>query len=461
MSDYSRATISTPPPLDPTVVSSIKQVLSQLKKAGETPLPWREFSSRYKTLSRTELVPSFHGYNNVLAMLEYLAECGQCVLSKVQGGVCVDMDRKRREMDEVDLSMLDLPWAQTGELPVGAVDGESLEQQQVVGVRVGAHIPVQVTEVVSFDTVWFCLQPVEEREKLMEEMDIFYNKGEGRRWEVPDGEYCWAGRLMAAKYKYEGFHRVMVKRMLEGNMVSVLYVDFGTVDKVKLKDVRLLHKKFLKLPAQAIEGRLWGVKEIEGMEAQAKKKLVELVSEGNIVPHGMVGKVMAGVRVRPGDRRRDGVVETTARLALWLIDLAGDSEEGDWVNDQLVREGMADWDMLDIRRFRRRSNVVKHKKTKAVKVLADQKDDVAAQLLQTLLSGQLLVEQLLDSCQEAGQLPTASGRGVGGDDEDHDGAVGGEKPVVKHDVEQQVKVDAAVPEVIRKTKIIDVDDSSG
>ena len=62
---------------------------------------------------------------------------------------------------------------------------------------------------------------------------------------MPDGEYCWAGRLMAAKYKYEGFHRVMVKRMLEGNMVSVLYVDFGTVDKVKLKDVRLLHKKFL------------------------------------------------------------------------------------------------------------------------------------------------------------------------------------------------------------------------
>ena len=94
---------------------------------------------------------------------------------------------------------------------------------------------------------------------------------------------------------------------------------------------------------------------------------------------------------------------------------------------------MAEWDMLDIRRFRRRSNVVKHKKAKAVKVLADQKDDVAAQLLQTLLSGQLLVEQLLDNCQEAGQLHTAAGKGEGGDNEDHNGVVGGEKPVIKHD----------------------------
>ena len=73
--------------------------------------------------------------------------------------------------------MLDLPCAQTGVLPVGSVDGESLKQQQGaggagVGVRVGAHLPVQVTEVVSLDTVWFCLQPVDERYKLMEDMDI-------------------------------------------------------------------------------------------------------------------------------------------------------------------------------------------------------------------------------------------------------------------------------------------------
>ena len=70
---------------------------------------------------------------------------------------------------------------------------------------------------------------------------------------MPTSKHCWAGRLMVAVYKTEGFHRVMVKRVLEGNIVSVLYFDLGTVDKVKVKDICLLHKKFQKLPAQAIE----------------------------------------------------------------------------------------------------------------------------------------------------------------------------------------------------------------
>ena len=38
--------------------------------------------------------------------------------------------------------------------------------------------------------------------------------------------------MMVAPYKTEGFHMVMVKRMLKSEMVSVLYVDFGTLDKV-------------------------------------------------------------------------------------------------------------------------------------------------------------------------------------------------------------------------------------
>ena len=108
---------------------------------------------------------------------------------------------------------------------------------------------------------------------------------------------------MVAVYKTEGFHRVMVKRVLEGNIVSVLYFDLGTVDKVKVKDIRLLHKKFLKLPAQKIEANLWGLKEVGGNEIQVKTRLIELVREENSL--GMIGMVMAGVKVGLGDRRRD------------------------------------------------------------------------------------------------------------------------------------------------------------
>ena len=140
-----------------------------------------------------------------------------------------------------------------------------------------------------------------------------------------------------APYKTEGFHMVMVKRMLKSEMVSVLYVDFGTLDKVRLKDIRLLQKRFLSLPAQAIAGRLWGVKEVEGKEVEAKRRLVELASEGNKLS-GTIGVVMAGVRVGVRDRRRDGAVETGGRMALWLIDVAGDGPKGELVNEPLVKD---------------------------------------------------------------------------------------------------------------------------
>ena len=40
--------------------------------------------------------------------------------------------------------------------------------------------------------------------------------------------------------------------MLKNDMVSVLFIDFGTLDKVRLKEVRLLHKRFLQLPLNTI-----------------------------------------------------------------------------------------------------------------------------------------------------------------------------------------------------------------
>ena len=93
---------------------------------------------------------------------------------------------------------------------MGAVEGESVDQQEVEGVWERADIPVQVTEIVNMVNIWFCLKDmVEERNKVMEELDHFYIKGDGKRWMVPDGEHCWPGRMMVAPYKSEGFHRVM------------------------------------------------------------------------------------------------------------------------------------------------------------------------------------------------------------------------------------------------------------
>ena len=50
--------------------------------------------------------------------------------------------------------------------------------------------------------------------------------------------------------------QVIIKQVLSEEIISVLYIDYGTSSKVHFKDVRLIHKKFLSLPAQVIPARL-------------------------------------------------------------------------------------------------------------------------------------------------------------------------------------------------------------
>ena len=43
--------------------------------------------------------------------------------------------------------------------------------------------------------------------------------------------------------------------------MTVLYIDYGSIAKVDVTQLRLLHSDFTVLPAQAVEVRLWGVEE--------------------------------------------------------------------------------------------------------------------------------------------------------------------------------------------------------
>ena len=82
--------------------------------------------------------------------------------------------------------------------------------------------------------------------------------------------------------------------------------------------MRLLHKRLLDLPAQAILARMWGIMDIVGKEVEAKKSLVQLVSEKVI---GLLGTVMAGVSVVCNDRRKGGFVADGGRSSLRLVDM--------------------------------------------------------------------------------------------------------------------------------------------
>jgi len=152
--------------LPPSLVEEMKQVLVTLKVGGECPIHWRDFSSRFRSITRTELDPAKYQYRSAQEMLEYMAECGECEMVYVKDkGVCVTTKKRvcNEDMD-MDLTMLDLPWTETGILPVGAVEDQDLAQQ-VLDVYEGGSVSVQVTEVVSLDKIWVCpLSMVDERE---------------------------------------------------------------------------------------------------------------------------------------------------------------------------------------------------------------------------------------------------------------------------------------------------------
>ena len=105
-------------------------------------------------------------------------------------------------------------------------------------------------------------------------MNNFYTSGEGKRWRVPDTRFCSPGQLLAAKYSEIGYHRILVEHIINYEKVSVLYVDYGTIMEIHASDLRLLHKKFLKLPAQAVKA--WG----HILIIQWKRELNSLCKQG-------------------------------------------------------------------------------------------------------------------------------------------------------------------------------------
>ena len=155
---------------------------------------------------------------------------------------------------------------------------------------------VQITQVNSFDDIWICPSPWDQRDKLLVDMNRFYLDGEGKDWIIPDSDFCRGKFVMAAPYADWGYHRVIIKQVLSEEMISVLYIDYGTSGKIQYKDVRLIHKKFLSLPAQAIPARLWGITENEDMVSISRLMLTKMMTEGN--RHGFCCQIVSNVARR-------------------------------------------------------------------------------------------------------------------------------------------------------------------
>jgi hypothetical protein len=126
---------------------------------------------------------------------------------------------------------------------------------------------------------------------------------------------------------------VLLRRLLPGGVAEVFYLDFGTASQLAARKLRLLDRRFLSLPAQAVRARLWGLR--RGAAGGGRAALLELVREGNRTRGGLLAKVVTGGE-RPG---------------LWLLDNTGPGEGEESINTRLVREGAAGWNTEDLARL--------------------------------------------------------------------------------------------------------------
>jgi len=201
---------------------------------------------------------------------------------------------------------------------------------QDLGVCEEGHLDVVVTEVMDINKFWINVRTTDTlgaREKLMDCMDLFYNKLEGKNMTL---EKVYVGCLVAVQYQNEGYHRAEVVSEGKGNgILKVNYIDFGTVGNVRREELRSLPRMFQTLPRQAIECSLWGVKDGDGhTQVKARNRFMELVELGN-----SCGGFVAIVKKMGGDRGDT--------VGLWMVDTSSNNNpDGLAVNYVLLEEGL-------------------------------------------------------------------------------------------------------------------------
>ena len=214
----------------------------------------------------------------------------------------------------------------------------------------GETFPVVVTHVESPSKFWFNLQQsgyLDRVNNIMDRMDVFYKGVKGDMYRLGSTSLLRPGNILAAEYRGQGFHRALVIKVINLNIVSLFYLDYGTRDSQKIKYCRYLHKDFSRLPGQAIQARLWGIKPIGGRNwdkgNKARDKMVELA---DTLEGCLVARIRAGVNKREVTLKGEDDLEEERSLALSLMDII-EGDEGQDVAEELVVGDLAEWELFD------------------------------------------------------------------------------------------------------------------
>lgn len=126
-------------------------------------------------------------------------------------------------------------------------------------------IEVYIANVDSPGQFWFQIRGTKTSlalEKLMNQLDDSYTGEIGMLYRIPS-EIVAVGLLVAAIFpEDDNWHRCVITGMGPGNYVEVYFVDYGNTCDVHRNNIRFLRSRFLKLPAQAISGRLSNIRPI-------------------------------------------------------------------------------------------------------------------------------------------------------------------------------------------------------
>ncbi|XP_043252575.1 tudor domain-containing 6-like isoform X3 [Colletes gigas] len=95
-------------------------------------------------------------------------------------------------------------------------------------------------------------------DSIMESIASIYETGGElmREFKICKGAYCIAQYTEDLKW-----YRAVIKSV-EGNNVTVQFVDYGNTETVEFDKIKFIQKEFLKLPVQAIRCKLFGIKDV-------------------------------------------------------------------------------------------------------------------------------------------------------------------------------------------------------
>ena len=211
---------------------------------------------------------------------------------------------------------------------------EKIPRQQLPdNVKVGEFLEVVVAEVASPERFWIQLKGKDTNKALvwlMEEIKQFYGKS-FQDYRVNNEDLLSAGLACVNLHSDGYWYRAVVTSFQDLTTVEVFFIDYGNVFQVKKSSLAYLCRRFDKLPGQAFEARLDGIKPARGRRdftKEATQRFLQLtdVFTDNTEYLGLVAVIR-------------GLGET---LSLSLIDTCTNNlPQGIVINQVLVDEGLA------------------------------------------------------------------------------------------------------------------------